>query len=172
LIFGQPLPFVRKYIETVNEAIAKHNPDDNLSSSQRYWLGLCIMGILVTNSVCWARFERACLGKYSLAALSWMFRHSNIKWDLLLVYSTIVILRFHGIQGGTLVIDDSDKGRSKVAPMIAWLHKLKDKSSGGFINGQNMVFLILVTPLITIPVGFSFYMPDPKLTECYSAQIN
>ncbi|MCX7116418.1 MAG: hypothetical protein NTW94_00620 [Legionellales bacterium] len=27
--------------------------------------------------------------------------------------------------------------------------------------GQNLVFLLFVTPKITIPVGFAFYQPDP-----------
>ncbi|MCP4107043.1 MAG: transposase [Desulfobacteraceae bacterium] len=30
--------------------------------------------------------------------------------------------------------------------------------------GQCIVFLILVSPLITVPVGFAFYMPDPTMT--------
>ena len=42
---------------------------------------------------------------------------------------------------------------------------LKDKATGGFLMGQCIVFLVLVTPKITIPVGFKFYMPDPALTE-------
>lgn len=37
--------------------------------------------MLVTNSLCWARFERASLGTYSLAALSWMFRQANSPWE-------------------------------------------------------------------------------------------
>ena len=45
------------------------------------------------------------------------------------------------------------------------MHKLKDKVSGGFVMGQCIVFLILLTPKITVPVGFSFYVPDPGLTE-------
>jgi hypothetical protein len=60
---------------------------------QRSWLGLCLMGILVTNSVCWARFERASLGRYSLAALSWMFRHAKLAFALLLQKSVQVVLR-------------------------------------------------------------------------------
>jgi len=32
------------------------------------------------------------------------------------------------------------------------------------MNGQEIVFLFLVTPVVSIPVGFEFYMPDPALT--------
>jgi len=42
------------------------------------------------------------------------------------------------------------------------VQKLKDKASGGFIQGQNIVMLLLVTNKITIPVGFDFYQTDPE----------
>ncbi|MFQ5821983.1 MAG: transposase [Candidatus Heimdallarchaeota archaeon] len=127
----------------------------------------CIMAILITNSVCWAKFERASLEKYSVAALSWMFRHSKIPWDLLLCMSVRAILHRFEITEGILVIDDSDKKRSKKTNKIDKVHKLKDKISGGFMMGQCIVFLVLVTPIISIPVGFAFYMPDPERTAWY-----
>ena len=44
------------------------------------------------------------------------------------------------------------------------IHKQKHKASSGYVNGQTVVLLLLVTQSITFPVGFSFYMPDPALT--------
>jgi hypothetical protein len=123
------------------------------------------MGILVSNAVCWAQFERASLGHYSLAALSWMFRKSKMPWECLLQMSVRVMLGKYGITHGSLVIDDSDKKRCKVTTRIFKAHTLKDKVSGGYINGQSIVLLLLVTPLITFPVGFALYMPDPVLTS-------
>lgn len=163
----KPLPFVEMFIDALNEAIEEHQPGGGLSGIQKAWLSLCILAILVTNSVCWAKFERASLGKYSLAALSWMFRASKIPWELLLQMSVRVILRRYGITQGCLDIDDTDKQRSKVTKKIAYVHKLKDKKTGGFIQGQSIVFLVLITPKITFPVGFAFYMPDPALTAWY-----
>ena len=32
-------------------------------------------------------------------------------------------------------------------------------------NGQELVFLVLQTPLVTIPVDFRFYMPDPDISQ-------
>jgi hypothetical protein len=117
----------------------------------------------MTNTVCWKKFERASIGKYSLAAISWIFRRSTIPWDHLLVMSTIIILRRYGITYGCLGIDDTDKKRSKSTKRISYVHKIKDKGSGGYVMGQCLVFLVLITPKITIPVGFAFYMPDPEL---------
>ena len=63
-----------------------------------------------------------------------------------------------------LVADDSDKRRSKVTSALAHVHKLKDKTSGGLVMGQCVVFLLLVTATLTLPVGVVFYCPDPART--------
>jgi hypothetical protein len=165
MLISEPLPFVKEFIAALDAALKAHRPwGPGLSFAQRRWLGFCLMGILITNTVCWAKFERASLGRYSLAALSWMFRHAKIPWERLLQLSVQVILRRYGITEGCLCLDDSDKRRSKVTQKIAYVHKLKDKASGGFIRGQSLIFLLLITPQVTIPMGFVFYLPDPALT--------
>ena len=165
MLISQPLPFVTAFIEAISTAIQDHKPGSpGLSRTQRWWLGICLMGIMVTNSVCWARFERASLGGYSLAALTWMFRHTKVPWELLLQLSVQMLLNRYGITAGVLVVDDSDKRRAKVTSQLAHVHKLKDKTSGGFVMGQCLVFLLLVTATITIPVGVAFYCPDPART--------
>ncbi len=163
----KPLPFVTTFIDALDKAIEESKPGWGLSGIQKAWLSFCILAILVTDSVCWAKFERASLGRYSLAALSWMFCHSKIPWDLVLEMSVRVILHRYGITQGCLAVDDTDKKRSKTTRKIAYVHKLKDKASGGFIQGQCIVFLVLVTPKITFPVGFAFYLPDPTLSAWY-----
>jgi DDE superfamily endonuclease len=167
MVIGKPLPFVCAFVEAVDKAIAAHSPGQRLSTLQRAWLAFCVTAILVTNSICWARFDRASLGTYSLAALSWMFRHAQIPWEHLLVASVWVILASYGIADGSLVIDDTDKQRSKTTTTLAHLYKLRDKESGGYIWGQSLVFLLLVTPTITIPMGFAFYQPAPELSAWY-----
>ena len=159
-----PLPFVNAFVDELNNILEKDRLGQGLSRRQRGWLGFCLTGILVTNSVCWAKFERASLGTYSLAALSWIFRKAKIPWAYLLQTSVTVVLRQYAITQGSLVVDDSDKKRCKVTTRIFKAHKLKDKTSGGYINGQTLVLLLLVTPKVTLPVGFAFYLPDPTLT--------
>ena len=170
MIIGKPAPFVRTFVEAVDEAIRAHNAGRGMSAMQRTWLAFCVTAVLVTNSICWARFERASLGTYSLAALSWMFRHSKMPWDALLVASVRVILRHYGLTCGSLVIDDTDNPRSKAAKALAHLYKLRDKESGGYVWGQSLVFLVLVTPKISIPVGFPFYQPAPELSAWYKTE--
>ena len=160
MLLKEPLPFIKNYIDELNEGINKCCPGQQLSRKQRYWLSFCAMSIIITNSVCWARFEKAGIGQYSIAALSWMFRKSKIPWDLLLQISVTIVLERYGITEGSISIDDTDKRRSKSTKKIYNVHKIKDKPSGGYIMGQSLVFLVLVTPKITIPIGFSFHMPD------------
>jgi hypothetical protein len=167
MLVGKPAPFVRAFVDAVDEAIRAQSPSHGLSTIQRAWLAFCVTAVLVTNSICWARFERASLGTYSLAALSWMFRHSKLPWDDLLVASVRVILRHYGLTSGSLVIDDTDNPRSKSARTLAHLYKLRDKDSGGYLWGQSLVFLVLVTPKVSIPVGFTFYQPAPALSAWY-----
>src|SRR5438132_9789768 len=113
MMIGKPAPCGRAFVEAVDDAMRERHPSRAMSATQRAWRALCVTAVLVTNSMCWARFERASLGPSSLAALSWMLRHSQLPWDTRLVASVRVLLRPHGLTSGTLVIDDTDNPRSK-----------------------------------------------------------
>src|SRR5256884_8376535 len=121
MVIGKPAPFVSAFVDAVDAAIRTHQPHHAMPVTQRTWFAFWFTAVLVTNSICWARFERASLGTYALAALSWMFRHSKIPWEQLLVASVRVILRHHGITSGSLVVDDTDNPRSKSAKALAHL---------------------------------------------------
>lgn len=166
----QPAPFIEAYVEELDEALGKLSPGKGLTRIQKKWLGLCLLGILITNTVCWAKIERASLGRYSRAALSWMFRQASIPWEWLLVASIKVVLRGHHITQGIVVVDDSEKRRAKSTKRIYQAHKMKDKKTGGYINGQSLLVLLVVTPQVTIPVGIAFYQPDPALSAWYQEE--
>jgi len=92
-----------------------------------------------------------------------MFRKSKINWEKLFEQSIQVILTKYGLTQGSLELDDTERERSKNARLIHHLGKHKDKKSGGYFLGQSMVFLLLVTDKVSIPVGFEFYKMDPQL---------
>jgi len=163
-MFFTVLPFINLYVDYLDEAIRKNSSGQRLSCIQRGWLKLCLMGILETNSVNWAAFERGSLGKYQVGALSWMFRHSRIAWEEIWQASISLVLEEYGLLDGVLVADDTDHPRAKRTPEIWKAYKIFDRKTGGYFNGQTVAFLILVTPKITVPVGFCFYQPDPKQT--------
>ncbi|WP_221894373.1 hypothetical protein [Bathymodiolus japonicus methanotrophic gill symbiont] len=66
--------FIQSYIDDLNDALNQLKPGAALTRIQAAWLGTCLTGILLMNSVCWAKFERASLGDCKVAALSWVFR--------------------------------------------------------------------------------------------------
>jgi len=170
MYINEPAPFIQAYVEELDESLRKVAPGAGLSNLQKKWLAFCLLAIVVTNSVCWARFERASLGNYSMAALCWMFRHASINWSLILQTSIKVILRRYGITTGVLLLDDSEKRRAKTTKRIYRAHKLKDKKTGGYINGQSLLILILVTPVVSLPVGFGFHQTDPAWSAWYKTE--
>lgn len=170
MYIDEPAPFIKEYVEELDKSLCQIEPGAGLSKLQKKWLAFCLLAIVVTNSVCWARFERASLGHYSMAALCWMFRQAKINWGLILYASITVILGRYGITSGVLVLDDSEKRRAKITKRIHRAHKLKDKKTGGYINGQSLLILVLVTPVLTIPVGFGFHQTDPALSAWYKSE--
>ena len=164
MLMTEPAQIIKTFVSDLDGALGKLKTNAKLTQTQMLWLGICLTGILLTNSVCWAKFERVSLGSYKIAALSWMFREAKIAWNYLLLASVTLVLEQHGITEGVLVLDESDRARSKRTKRIHKVHKQKHKLSGGYVNGQTVVLLLLVTESVTFAVGFGFYMPDPVLT--------
>jgi len=159
----KPLSLCEEFISQLDLSLSQLSRK-KLSRTQRVWLSICITGILLTNTVCWKRFERALIGKYSSGALSKMFRKGKIDWDKLLTASIFVILKSYGITQGLLALDDTDNKRCKKTTKIGSAHKVRDKGTGGYFNGQEILFLVLITNKVTIPVGYKFYMPQPSMS--------
>ena len=164
MILQTPLPHIREYVSELNAALREqsHKP---LSRIQSEFLMFVLLGMLLTQSLCWARLERVSGGRYQDGALSKMFYHGLKCWEYLLPASALIVMRRFKITSGVLVLDDTDRGRSKNTTKIWGTHKTVLKGTGGFHLAQNIVFLVLVTPEISIPVGAEFYRPDPVLRE-------
>lgn len=160
----RPIACIVDYVTALNIAL-KQIKSQPLTRSQRLWLMTILMGLIVTGSFNWAAFERRSLGEFKESGLRWVFRHAKIAWACLLQASISHILSHYNLKQGVLVLDDSDKVRSRNTSKIAGVHKVKDKKTGGWFNGQEFVFLIFVTDTVTIPVGFRFYIPDPALKQ-------
>ncbi|UYM14545.1 hypothetical protein [Endozoicomonas euniceicola] len=160
----RPLPAVTAFLDALNNSLKSISSSAQLSKSQKVTLGVFIMGIVVTKAINWAAFERRSLGKFKTTRLCWMFYKAEIAWHKLLQASVRNILLSYGIKNGTLAADDTGKKRTKRTSKIDGAHKVKDKSTGGYFNGQELVFMVLVTEIATFPVGFRFYVPDPALS--------
>ncbi|WP_163372637.1 hypothetical protein [Endozoicomonas acroporae] len=158
------LPCATQFIDHLDQALRQAPHAQRLTMKQRYFLAFVISAMILTQKLCWATMERRSLGQYTSAALWWMFYRSEIVWHLLLRISVLVIIDRYGLSEGNLLIDDTGRSRSKRTKKIGKTHKIKEKKTNGYINGQELVFLVLQTPLVTVPVDFRFYMPDPKMT--------
>ena len=62
MFISEPADFIKSFLEELNHALKEHKANASLTLTQRTWLDFCLMGILLVNSVCWAKFERANLG--------------------------------------------------------------------------------------------------------------
>jgi len=162
MLFLQPLvdtvSFVRDLNDQLNETYGKPARLANISIQ---WMAFCFTGIAITGTLCWSRFMRSSGGYRGISSLSWMFRKASIPWDRLLVASVQILIKAYNITEGQLVYDDYDNHRSKKTSRIFGSHKVRNKKGGGFVNAQNIILLLLVTPRVTLTVGFGFYRPDP-----------
>ena len=159
----RPVDCVVNYVAGLNTSL-KRISSTPLTKSQCTWLVTVLMGLIVAGSFNWAAFARRSLNAFKESRLRWIFLHANIAWAYLLQASITQVISHYGITSGVLVLDDSDKMRSRNTSKISGVHKVKDKKTGGWFNGQEFVFLILVTGTVTFPVGFRFYIPDPALS--------
>jgi hypothetical protein len=126
MLISEPLPLVRVYLEVLDEQLrTQGGAQRGLSRLQRHWLGFCLMGMMITESFCWARFERASAGWYSARALTWMFRCAKLPWRWLLQTSVTVVLQRYGISQEVLILDEVTNPRAKVTERIGYAHKIK-----------------------------------------------
>lgn len=159
------LPVINTYIDALSDSLKSIKPSAQLTRAQKATLAFIIVGIIVTDTLNWAAFERRSLGKVKPSNLRWFCYLAKVYWHHLLEASTRHILSQYGISSGTLAIDDSEKKRSKKTTKIDGVYKMKDKTTGGFCMGQGLVIMVLVTDIATFPVGFRFFTPDPELTK-------
>lgn len=158
------LPIVTLFLEELSDSLKSINPNAGLTRSQKSGLSIILIGLIITETLNWAAFGRRSLNKAKPSRLRWIFYYSKIPWQRLLQASIKNIIKDYGITQGTIALDDSDKKRSKRTTCIKGAHKVKDKATGGYFNGQELVFLILITDRVTFPIGFQFYVPDPVLS--------
>jgi hypothetical protein len=161
-MFADSMPFIVQYISELANELHQRHPEYHLSGIQQKWLCFCLTGMLLTGTLCWAAFERMGLGNYRIGALSWMFRNAKLPWSFLLHASISLLLRIFNLKSGVLVLDDSDHRRAKTTTRIYGTQKIFDKKTGGYYNGQCLMFLLLVTDTVTMPIGMRFYRPDSR----------
>jgi len=164
-IFNQ-LDFIRSYVSDLDEKVSGLSENGKgMSGTQKLWLGFVISAIIVSNKICWACFSRISGENFKASCLLKMFVRTKGFWEHILQASTLALLEKFNITEAVLVLDDSDKLRSKSCRKLYATHKVKAKNTGGYSVAQNIIFLVLVAKGITIPVGFKFYEPDHRWSK-------
>ena len=156
------LTFITIHVNDLSEQLQIINSGSGLSRIQKVWLSFVLSAILVSNSICWSYFESMSNKKHKSFTLLGMFRRAVISWSKLMTASAGMIIKRYDLKEGVLLLDDTDKSRSKNVKKLHAAHKVKDKATGGYSIAQNIMFLVLVTDKVTIPLGFAFYEPDAE----------
>ncbi len=157
-MLNKPLSDVEDFIKQItlsSEVTLK------LSRLQFRFIAFCMSSMIILNSLCWEKMHRLSFGIFKSKALSFMLHHSLIPWEELWTNSILFLVKISGLKG-TLVVDDTDRLRAKETSELYGVSKVKDKKTSGYSMAQNIVFLVFVTKYLTIPVGFSFFRPDPN----------
>lgn len=158
-------PEIKIFLNNINRELLKRNKKC-LSKTMISFIAICMTGCIYLGMINISAFSRATLGKFTKGALYWMFHYSKINFSDVFRASLIQICRIFKITGKVkITIDDTDRGRSKIIKKIFNVFKTLDKKTGGFFFAQNIVFIAMVTKRLTIPIGFTFFKPDPEITK-------
>lgn len=165
MLLKQSLADVSLFVQSLDEFTSETDPNPlRLSRIQKSFLAFVLSAMVIIGHLCWKHFERASLGGRGAKALSFLFCHSKIPWNRLLHKSIERMIHLAGAQG-YFIIDDTDRLRARGTTKLHKTHRIKNKKTNGYGQAQNIVFAVLVTKKLTIPIGFGFYMPDPALTK-------
>ena len=151
----QPLKSVESYVGT----IAEHG-EVTLTSKQAKLVARLLSGILLLGAFKVSRIAALFLMEISPPAIYAMLRRSAIPFDKLFWGSLKLVIGLFGVRTVTIAIDDTERERSKGCRALPFVRKAVCKLTGGWIQVQNLLFFVLVTDKVTIPIWFSFHRPS------------
>ena len=114
----RPLSVVTTFLDALNESLDNISPNSRLTRIQTIGLSLILIGLILTETLNWAAFERRSLKKAKSSRLRWIFYYARIPWQRLLEASIRHILSHYNVNSGTVTFDDSEKQRTKKTTKI------------------------------------------------------
>jgi len=118
----------------------------------------CFSALILT-SVC-----TMSLGLCTPSQLSLFCGRNYRLFDGLLSCAISYVLSLIPSSNISLIVDDTDRPRSKVIKALSYVFKTVCKKTSGFHLAQNIVFVCAVTKYFTFPIAWKFYMPDPAIS--------
>lgn len=168
-MFFQPLPAVVCLLTSLNDTLSIVS-GSKLSQRQQHTLAMILTGIVTNGTLNITRIASACFGGISLAVISAFVHRSQIPWIKLQFAAVLHILQSFDIKKIHLQIDDTDLGHSKAVKILFGVFRTIHKPTNGYQNAQNLVLLTACAYGVSFPLGFSFYRPDPVLTDWHKKQ--
>jgi hypothetical protein len=160
MLLLNPLPEAKIFVSQLNTILTGWHKD-SLTNRQYRFIALIISAMTLSAQLNWSWMRRASLGRTGVTALSWMFRCAKIRWDEVLQAAAYYLFQLYGVFEVHLVVDDSDRPRSKITKTLFGVFKTFDKKTGGFLQAQNIIFVLVVTKVFSFPIAFAFFQPDP-----------
>lgn len=154
-----PLKSIAEYLSLVAE-----RGGVCLSKSQKLFLGRILTGMILLGSFKVVGIASLFIMQITPASIYAMFRRLNIQYEKMFYGALKVIIDLFKIRMITIIIDDTERERSKGCKILPFVRKAICKATGGWIQAQNLVFITLVTEQVTIPIWFCFQRPA-KLTK-------
>lgn len=142
------LPCATQFIDHLDQALRQALRAQWLTRKKCCFLASTMF---LTQKLYWAAMSRRSIGQYSSAALRWMFYRSEIVWHLLIPFRVLVIVDHYGLSEGNLLIDDIGRSWCKRKKKNGKVHKIREKKTSSYVNGQELVFLAIQTQLVAVP---------------------
>jgi hypothetical protein len=160
MLLLKPLAEAKILVSQLNTILTDWHKDA-LTNKQCSFIALMISAMAISGQLNWSWVSRASLGRIAVTALSWMFRFSKIRWEEVLQAAAYHLLKLYEVFEVHLIVDDTDRPRSKIIKSLFGVFKAFDKKTGGFFLAQNIVFVLVVTKVFSFPIAFAFFQPDP-----------
>jgi hypothetical protein len=160
MLLLNPIPDAKIFVSQLNTILTGWRKD-SLTNRQCRFIALVISAMTLSGQLNWSWITRASLGRHGVTALSWMFRCAKIRWDEVLQAAAYHLMRLYEVFEVHLVVDDSERPRSKIIKTLFGVFKTFDKKTGGYLLAQNIVFVLVVTRVFSFPIAFAFFRPDP-----------
>ena len=150
----KPLKTVTDYVTKISESAGLA-----LTAKQSLLVSMLLSSVLLQGTFSVTGVAALFLMRLSPAAIYAMLRRSKIPFDRLFWGAIKLLFELFDIKDIVITIDDTERERSKQCRVLPFVRKAICKATGGWVQAQNIVFFVLVTDRVTIPIWFHFHRP-------------
>ena len=151
----KPLSSVTKFIEEATDGSYR-----KVSERHKLHVSFWLTAILITGAFKVKAIARFTLNQLTANSIFALLKRGSVPLMALFWGAIKLVIKKYGLVNVVIVIDDSNRTRSKNCRKLPGVSKTKCKETGGWVMAQNYIFICLVTDRITIPIWFGAYKPS------------